>query len=42
MAELRLQALQKELAEVKIQLQRARERVSVGTPVVHKDLSLIR
>ena len=33
--------LQAELAEAKAELQRLRERVSVGTPTVHKDLSLI-
>jgi hypothetical protein len=32
---------QAELAETKPQLQRLREQVSVGTPTVHKDLSLI-
>ena len=41
MAESRLSALQTELAETKAELQRMRERASVGTPVVHKDLSLI-
>jgi hypothetical protein len=33
--------LQAELAEAKAELQRLRERVSVGTPTVRKDLSLI-
>jgi len=33
--------LQAELAETKAELQRLRERVSVGTPTVHKDISLI-
>jgi len=33
--------LQAELAEAKAELQRLRERVPVGTPTVHKDLSLI-
>ena len=33
--------LQAELAESKIEIQRLRERLSVGTPTVHKDLSLI-
>jgi len=33
--------LQAELAEAKVELQRLQERVSVGTPTVHKDLSLI-
>jgi hypothetical protein len=41
MAESRLQALQAELAEMRAELQRMRERTSVGAPVVHKDLSLI-
>jgi hypothetical protein len=38
MAEARLQA---ELAETKAEIQRLRERFSIGTPTVHKDLSLI-
>ena len=38
MADARLQA---ELVETKAELQRFRERVSAGTPTVHKDLSLI-
>jgi len=38
MAEARLQM---ELAETKAELQRLRERVSVGILAVHKDLSLI-
>lgn len=38
MAEARLQM---ELAETKAELQRLRDRVSVGAPAVHKDLSLI-
>jgi hypothetical protein len=38
MAEARLQA---ELAETKVEMQWLRERVSIGTPTVHKDLSLI-
>jgi len=38
MAEVRLQM---ELAETKAELPRLRERVSVGAPAVHKDLSLI-
>ena len=38
MAEVRLQM---ELAEKKAELQRLRERVSVGAPAVHNDLSLI-
>jgi len=38
MAEARLQA---ELVETKAELQRLRDRVSIGTPTVHKDLSLI-
>jgi len=33
--------LQAELAEAKAEVQRLRERVSVGTPTVHKDRSLI-
>ena len=33
--------LQAELAESKNEIQRLRERLSVGTPTVHKDLSLI-
>ena len=33
--------LQAELAESKIEIQRLRERLSVGTPTVHKDLFLI-
>jgi len=33
--------LQAELAEAKAEVQRLRERVYVGTPTVHKDLSLI-
>jgi hypothetical protein len=38
MADARLKA---ELVETKAELQRLRERVSAGTPTVHKDLSLI-
>ena len=33
--------LQIELAEARREIQRLRERVSVGAPTVHKDLSLI-
>ena len=38
MAEARLQA---ELAETKAEVQRVKDRVAVGTPTVHKDVSLI-
>jgi len=38
MADARLQA---ELAEAKAEVQRLKDRMSVGTPTVHKDLSLI-
>ena len=38
MAEARLQA---ELAETQAEIQRLRERFSIGTPTVRKDLSLI-
>ena len=38
MAEARLQA---ELAETKAEIQRLRDRFAIGTPTVHKDLSLI-
>jgi hypothetical protein len=38
MAEARLQA---ELAETRAEIQRLRERFSIGTPTVHNDLSLI-
>ena len=38
MAEVLLRA---ELAETKAELQRLKERISVGTPTVHKDLPLI-
>jgi hypothetical protein len=41
MAESRLQALQAELDETRAELQRMRERSSVGALVVHKDLSII-
>jgi len=33
--------LQQELEESKSEIQRLRERMSLGTPTVHKDLSLI-
>jgi hypothetical protein len=33
--------LQAELAESKAEIQRLREHISMGTPTVHKDLSLI-
>jgi len=33
--------LQAELAESKNEIQKLRERLSMGTPTVHKDLSLI-
>ena len=39
MAEYRL--LQQELAESKAEIQRLTERMSLGTPTVHKDMSLI-
>jgi len=32
--------LQAELRETKAELQRLKERISVGTPTIHKDLSL--
>ena len=38
MADARFQAV---LVETEAELQRLRERVSAGTPTVHKDLSLI-
>jgi len=38
MAEAQLLA---ELTETKVELQRLKERISVGTPTIHKDLSLI-
>ena len=38
MADARLQA---ELAEAKLEVQQLKDRMSVGTPTVHKDLSLI-
>lgn len=38
MAEARVQA---ELVQTKADLQRLRDRVSIGTPTIHKDLSLI-
>jgi hypothetical protein len=33
--------LRAELVETKAELQRLKERISVGTPTTHKDLSLI-
>ena len=33
--------LQQELEESKLEIQRLRERMSLGAPIVHKDLSLI-
>ena len=33
--------LQKEVEESKLEIQRLRERMSLGTPTVHKDLSVI-